>query len=271
MTLRVWTLSDIHLETTRGWDLPPPEGRPGFDVLVVAGDTMPGFARGVRWFAERVTDRPVVMVAGNHEAYGRDIDREIEKGRDAARGTNVHVLHDDSIVIGDVAFLGATFWTDFGLFGTPDASMAAAAEGLNDFAKIRVHGYSQRLRPHHTLARHRASRTALELGLLLNKDCRRRVVVTHHPIHTFGRRSRPSMTARTHDPLAPAYMSDCSDMFALGIDVAIAGHTHVSLDMTLDSGTSHVRLIHNPKGYGPWTSGDRWENPDFDPTFTFEI
>ena len=267
MTLRVWALSDLHLDATRGWDLPPPGARPDSDVLVVAGDTMPGFARGVRWIAERVTDRPVIMVAGNHESFGRDIDREIEKGREAARGTNVTVLHDDGCIVGDVAFVGATFWADFELYGTREASMAAAADQLNDFRRIRVHGYSQRLRPHHTLARHRSSRTAIELGLLLNADCRRRVVVTHHPIHAYGSRSRPALSGDAKDLLAPAYMSDCSAMFALGVDAAIAGHTHVSLDLTVGT----TRLIQNPKGYGPWSPGERWENPDFDVNFTFDI
>ena len=267
MSTRIWTLSDLHLESTRGWDLPPPQARPRSDVLVIAGDVVPGFARGVRWAADRVRDRPVIMVAGNHESYGRDVDREIEKGRDAARGTNVTVLHDDASVFGDVVFLGATFWSDFDLDGTPEASMAAAAEGLNDYRRIRVNGYSQRLRPHHTLARHRASRSAIEAGLLLNKDRRRRVVVTHHPIHAFGRRSRPGLAAQATDQFAAAYMSDCSGMFALGVDAAISGHTHTSLDTTV----AGVRLVQNCKGYGPWVTGEPWENPDFDVNFTFDI
>jgi hypothetical protein len=30
--LRLWILSDLHLELTRGWDLPAGDARPDFDV-----------------------------------------------------------------------------------------------------------------------------------------------------------------------------------------------------------------------------------------------
>jgi hypothetical protein len=35
---RLLCVSDLHLETSAGWDLPPADERPVFDVLVVAGD-----------------------------------------------------------------------------------------------------------------------------------------------------------------------------------------------------------------------------------------
>ena len=69
--MRLWILSDLHLELTRGWDLPSGAARPDFDVLVIAGDLIPNMERGVAWLAERVTDRPVVYIAGNHEFMGR--------------------------------------------------------------------------------------------------------------------------------------------------------------------------------------------------------
>jgi predicted phosphodiesterase len=81
VTQTLWIMSDLHLELTRGWDLPPPGARPAFDVMVVAGDLVTGMERGVRWLRERVTDRPVLYVAGNHEPYGRDIARDLEKAR----------------------------------------------------------------------------------------------------------------------------------------------------------------------------------------------
>ena len=79
--MRLWILSDLHLELTRGWDLPSGADRPDFDVLVVAGDLVPKMERGVAWLAERVTDRAVVLIAGNHEFYGVDVDRTVEKVR----------------------------------------------------------------------------------------------------------------------------------------------------------------------------------------------
>src|ERR1700737_3195502 len=89
LTMRLWIVSDLHLELTRGWDLPAGRARPAFDVMVVAGDLIPGMERGVRWLTQRVTDEKILYVAGNHEGFGRDIDRTVEKARQAAIGTNL--------------------------------------------------------------------------------------------------------------------------------------------------------------------------------------
>jgi Icc-related predicted phosphoesterase len=126
--VRLWIVSDLHLELTRGWDLPAGEARPDFDVLVVAGDLVPRMERGVRWLIERVPDKPCIYVPGNHEFYGCDIDRTVEKARAAAAGTSIHVLQNDSICIGGIVFLGATLWTDFDLFGDQEYAMMAAGD-----------------------------------------------------------------------------------------------------------------------------------------------
>jgi hypothetical protein len=119
-------MSDLHLESTRGWDLPSVEERPGFDVLIVAGDLIPQAERGVRWLLERVPDRPLLYIMGNHESYGTDVDRTLEKARQAAAGTSLRILQDDAEMIGDVLFVGTTFWTDFELFGNRSYAMRRA-------------------------------------------------------------------------------------------------------------------------------------------------
>src|SRR5258707_11213358 len=109
----LWEVSDLHLELTRGWDLPSAGARPKFDVMIVAGDLIPRMERGVAWLLERVPDRPVIYIAGNHEAYGEDIDVDLEKARAAAVGTQIHVIQNQTVTIGEISFLGATMWTDF--------------------------------------------------------------------------------------------------------------------------------------------------------------
>jgi hypothetical protein len=85
--MRLWIMSDLHIELTRGWDLPTRDARPTYDVLIVAGDLVPRAERGVHWLLDRVPDRPVVYIMGNHESYGTDIDRTLEKAKAAATGS----------------------------------------------------------------------------------------------------------------------------------------------------------------------------------------
>lgn len=77
---------------------------------MLAGDLIPRAERGVRWLLERVPDRPVIYVMGNHEGYGCDLMRTLEKPQAAAAGTNVHVLENETVRIGEVTFAGATLW-----------------------------------------------------------------------------------------------------------------------------------------------------------------
>jgi hypothetical protein len=59
---------------------------------------------------------------GNHEFYGQKIPKLIDEIKEVAQGSNVHVLENQSVEIGDVVFLGATLWTDFRLNGDPVVS-----------------------------------------------------------------------------------------------------------------------------------------------------
>src|ERR1700744_1451770 len=144
--MRLWILSDLHLELVRGWDLAPPRCRPRFGALTRAGDLITRMERGVAWLRERVPDYPVIYVPGNHEGYGCDIDRTVEKARAAAAGTRVHVMQDDVVRGGNTTFVAATLWTDFELFGDADRAMRIAGDKMNDHKKIRQDMYRRKLR-----------------------------------------------------------------------------------------------------------------------------
>jgi predicted phosphodiesterase len=250
------------MELTRGWDLPTPDARPHYDVLVLAGDLITRMERGVAWLKARVADRPVVYVAGNHEFYGTDIDRTIEKARAAAAGSNVHILQNDSLILDGVTFLGCTLWTDFDLFGDAEYAMTTAAETMNDYRKIRTERYGRRLRPMHTLQRHQRSRDFISRELRKPRTGPR-VVVTHMGPHPDAARR-----GSENDISSAAYTSDCSDLMSMGVDVWIYGHTHE----TRDGLVGGARLVSNQKGYGPWLPRERtWDNEKFDPFFTIEI
>ncbi len=204
--MKIWILSDIHLELSRGWELPPLAERPDFDVLVIAGDLVPGMERGVAWLRERVTDRPVIYIPGNHEFYNHDIDRTLEKARLATNGTSVHVMQNDAADIAGVRFVAATLWTDFDVFGNSPVAMNAALGGMNDYRRIRKNNYAYRLRPIDTAARHLQSRAFIEAEL--GKPFPgKTVVVTHHgPL----RETLPK--GREHDIMSAAYASDLREI-----------------------------------------------------------
>jgi predicted phosphodiesterase len=254
MFMRLWIGSDFHIDASGGWDLPPPNARPNFDVLVIAGDLIPRAERGVAWLRERVTDRPIVFVPGNHEFYGCDIDRTVEKARRAAAGTNLRILQNDAVEIDGVLFVGATLWTNFELFGNRDLAMRRAAEGMNDYRRIRKRRYLERLRPADTLARHFESREFIK-RVTRESTAARKVVVTHHGC------VREALKAGTEtDILSAAYTSDCSDLLE-NVDLWAYGHTHESRDFKVGR---RARIISNSKG----RPGD---NIHFDPNYVIEI
>jgi predicted phosphodiesterase len=258
----LWILSDLHLESTRGWDLPPVDARPNYDVMVVAGDLIPRMERGVRWLAQRAIDKPVVYVHGNHEAFGADIDRTVDKAREAARGTSIRVLQDDACVIDGVTFVGATFWTDFKLFGDVAAAMAHAGSTMNDYRKIRRADHAYRLRPRDTLLRHVHSR-AFFSAAISEATTGKIVAVTHH-----APAPETAKAGTERDLITAAYVNGDRPSMLREVDVWVYGHTHETRSIDLDG----TRVVTNAKGYGPWGPSDHdWENPNFDPNFTVEI
>lgn len=260
--MKIWVLSDLHLELSRLWKFPEPAERPTFDVLVIAGDLIPRMERGVKWLAEHVPDQPVIYVPGNHEFYGTDMDRTVEKARIAALDTNVHVLSDDGLEIKGVRFLGGTLWTDFSLFGNPQMAMEMADSVMNDYKKIRWDRYSRRLKPDVSLARHRQTLGFLERELATGFEGPT-VVVTHHAPYPGG-----IDEAHRHDLISAAYASDLTKLIIrTNPDVWIYGHTHLSEDHYI----GRTRMISNAKGYGPWHPKETWDNARFNPRKTVEI
>ncbi|MHC2674481.1 putative phosphodiesterase [Bradyrhizobium diazoefficiens] len=273
--MKLWVMSDLHLELTRGWDLPTAELRPDFDVMIVAGDLIPRAERGVRWLIERVPDRPVIYCMGNHEPYGQDIDIDLEKARTAAAGTNIHVLQNETLRVGNVIFAVTTLWTDFALHGDPHGAMAIAGERMNDHKKIRINHYQQRFLPHHALNRHVKSLAFLEAEMRKPRGEDRLVVATHHaPVRQTPEALRPE----SDHVLDPVYRSDLTRLMVPApddgrgalrpADLWVFGHTHESFDTVIGL----TRTVSNAKGYGPRLPREAvWENQDFNPNLIIEI
>jgi predicted phosphodiesterase len=281
--MRLWIFGDLHMETTRGWDLPPPSQRPEHDVVVIPGDLFTRMERGVKWIRERLTDRPVIYVHGNHELWGADADITVEKALRAAEGTNVHVLQDRAVTIDGTVYAGACLWTDFDLFGDQRRGLAVAGDRMNDYRRIRKNNYKQRFLPEDALSRHLRSRAFLEDEMRRPRgDDKKLVVVSHHaPMPEIGFRispHRPDEKVSNETMLSAAFRSDLTEMMhpQPAVDgkealqpaqVWIFGHTHETADVLI----GETRVVTNSKGYGPWKTGESWENPFFRPDFVIEI
>lgn len=253
--MRIQLASDLHLE----FDRPRSPARiiepaPGADVLVLAGDIHNG-ANAVEVFADWPV--PVVLVAGNHEFYGRDWQRTRDELRRAAAGTCVQFLDNDAFFLDGVRFLGATLWTDFNLNGVPQAvAMAEVGIGLNDYVAIRHQG--EPLRPTDTLADHLVARNWLA-SELAKPWPGTTVVVTHHAPHPLSVHPRFAQSR-----INPGFTSDLTELVRQA-DMWLHGHVHDSFDYEVEG----CRVMANPAGYMRTNQG--LENRQFDPQLVIEV
>ena len=91
--MKLWILSDLHIDVNRRFPFELPTPHPDHDVVVVAGDICQGLAEGVRFIvSQKLNAKPVIYVGGNHEFYGHDRHEELANGRaEAARHPNIHL------------------------------------------------------------------------------------------------------------------------------------------------------------------------------------
>jgi hypothetical protein len=115
--LRIQALSDLHLETEVFDPLPAP----GAELLVLAGDIDASWQALARFAGWPV---PVLVVAGNHEFDGRELDDAWPALRARCAALGLTLLECETAVLrGDdgrrVRFAGTVRWCDFELFGPP--------------------------------------------------------------------------------------------------------------------------------------------------------
>ena len=262
--IKVQIQSDLHIEFERGYQFQDA----GADIIVFAGDAGQG-CTGVHWINEQApSDRPVIYVCGNHEFYDNVHPAVINNIHRTAK-PNVHFLNDDELIIDElgVRVLGATLWTDFGVYGNVLTGKSAAQAYLNDYRMIYVPDLADELvseydglydgirtlRPDDTEKWHQASMAFLN-------DARpfegKTIVVTHHAP------SAKSIQAKygIDNPVNAAYASNLEHLMGSNIDAWIHGHMHSTFDYEVNG----TRVVCNPKGY-------RNENPDFDPQLLIEV
>jgi Icc-related predicted phosphoesterase len=254
--MKIQIFSDLHVDVA---PIKPVVVMPGIDLVVVAGDTCEAVLHAFDYLRQIVPLHiPILMVLGNHEYYRRFVPDELALARSQATAFNIHLLENDTVVLGGVRFVGATLWTDYRVFGEANqaAVMNACATGMNDHRLI---GWQKkpwlRFRPQEAALLHHQSKTYLA-DVLATPFAGPTVVISHHAVH-WG-----SIDPKfRRDPLTAAFLSDQSALIeAHQPALWVHGHVHNSSDYRI----GRTRIVCNPHGYGN-------ENPAFDGALVVEI
>lgn len=266
--MNIQLVSDLHLEFGE-W---PEINNVGADVLVLSGDICVAaeVKRVIRFFEDICSRwRNVVYVMGNHEHYKGNINTTLDVLKDAlGHITNLHILEDDYVVLGDTYFYGATFWTDCNNNDT--GTKYDLQHGMNDYRLITVDG-RHKLLPSDTIEIHKHTLDSLS-ELIKVMDTDRMVVVGHHAP------SKQSTHPRYKDDFFTngGYSSDLEEFIKERPQIKLwtHGHTHDSFDYMVGS----TRVVCNSAGYpraGRESNGGEIviyrENINFKTDYTIEV
>lgn len=252
--MRIHILSDLHIEFATFDPLAIDA-----DVIVLPGDIWFG-SQGISWARKTWPDNEIVFVPGNHEYYRSEIGIENEQMELSGKELGVHVLNRKQCIINGVRFLGATLWTDFGLFGEEQRNLAysKAMNSLRDFHLI-DYGHNKVLVPQDTIKFNAEDIAWLESNLIQERFDGQTVVVTHHLPSAI------SVAERYRQQLLSSCFASNLDRLLGYSKLWIHGHTHDSFDYELNG----TRVICNPRGY--CRHGKSPENQNFNPALVVEI
>ncbi|AZA99454.1 phosphoesterase [Chryseobacterium joostei] len=209
------------------------------DVVVLAGDINLG-TKGIEWIKDKIANKTVIYVLGNHEYYKGSYPKTLNKIKDASQNSNIFVLENSSVDIDGIRFHGATLWTDFSIFGNPVKYGMLCQPKMNDYKKIRRDPSYSKMRTMDTFKIHQFLKVWLEESLKNSKEFKN-IVVTHHA---------PSIQSvpehYKNDPLTSAYASNLEEMITEHQPLYwIHGHIHTPCRYSIEK----TDVICNPHGY----------------------
>lgn len=253
--MKLHIVSDLHLESCP-FELPAVQA----DILVLAGDIANGL-NSVQYALEHAHKyHHVLLIPGNHEFYGHNICTTVNLMKQMVENSNVTILDNDTVVLGDHAFIGSTLWSDFKLYsedlGIIRKCMEAASLSINDFSSVR---YGQTMfNTSHCASLSLVAQSYINQKLNQYAD-KKKVVITHHTP------SMKSVPQKYHGDIVNAYFSSNLDTLVEKSDLWIHGHTHSSFDYHINN----ARVVCNPRGYTKHIH--KQENIEFNPSLVVEI
>ncbi len=275
--MKIQVVSDLHLEFE---DITIPNAG-GTDVLILSGDIL--LAHDLRAYspdtsslqdlinaqvasrrqqaAQRFHDflarvsqdfAHVIYVAGNHEFYHGKFYESLDDLRTGCnRFPNISFLEQETRVIDDVMFVGATVWTDCNR-GDP-LTQRVLADRMNDYRVIRNdrQGYTK-LRPTHTMERHAQTMAYFRDVIDAAKD--QKVVVVGHHAPTYQSIHPKYVKERE---MNGGYASDLSEFILDRPQIRLWTHGHVH-NFT-DYMVGDTRVFCNPRGYVGYGEETEWD------------
>jgi Icc-related predicted phosphoesterase len=214
------------------------------DVLILAGDIHVG-TRAESWIAQACKYyNAVIYVLGNHEFYHGEYHTVINAWKEIERKhPNLFVLHNETVVLDDIRFVGTTLWTN------------GDKPFLNDYNLIYYKNSMLQIIDTQRFHNEAVDFLLDEFEKPFNGET---VVVTHH--------------APVPECVVPKYNGDkINCMFHANLGQIIAdndilawvhGHMHDSIDFDY-SGT---RILCNPRGYVGYGA-----NHGFEPNLIVEV
>lgn len=252
--MKLWIWSDVHLEISKTHiDF----ARPDADIIIIAGDLT--HADRVSEVAKDIIDRyqiPIIYVAGNHEYYASqqrssslESDQLLLKlaERDSENWSHrFYVLDEDTVVIDDIRFIGATLWTDCRLNLKNESQLKTRMRNsenlIRDFSSIRMRS-GDRFSAAEMIALN-ASNAAYIRNQVSKDFVGKTVIVSHQLPHPA------CISERYQDSEANYLFSNSEEAFVEvlnsgRVDAWICGHSHQATDVIVGK----TRVVCNPHGY----------------------
>ncbi len=236
--MKINIASDLHLETYEWFPKFSPRkathmfrGLFSCDLLVLAGDIVGQPRMLAEWLS--LSSVPVIYVLGNHEYYGKSLERTESVFRNTLDALpHVHFLNGEDKVVNGVRFVGATLWSDFD--GENPRVMEECQDKINDFRQVEGITVSK------VLELFQQERDWIESKLSTPFEGPT-VVVTHYAP------SPQSQSVFQGSNLGGAFVTDLEEMIQKDQpDLWIHGHTHENCDYTIGK----TMVLSNQSGYG---------------------
>ncbi|MFT3663974.1 metallophosphoesterase [Piscinibacter sp.] len=238
--MRLQLLSDLHLETEPF----EPEPNPAAELLVLGGDIDSRWAALERFAGWPV---PVLMVAGNHEFDGRDLDAAWPALRERCDALGITLLERESLVLTDaqgarIRFVATVRWCDFDVFG--DAGRAGAMRAAAYYMRImKSTRRGAPLAPEGVREEALACRAWLAAELARSGAWDRSVALTH-----FAPSLRSADPRYGAQPGTASFCNGDDELLPLA-STWIHGHLHCRHDYLVEHPRGRTRVVCNARGH----------------------